>query len=242
VTKLRVSSSIAARSSFGNDTLAKHYGLALPPAAAGASATALRQVKYTDASRSGILGHGSILATTGHSDQTSPIRRGLFVRRRLLCQEFPAPPPNAGAVPQVDPVATTRERFAQHTASDFCKSCHQYIDGVGFGFERLDTIGRVRTMEAGKPIDSQGDMNDVEGLGKGTHAPFASMGELGHIVASSDAAKTCVVRQVYRFARGRLDDDICETVPIKQRFLEKGGDLRELMIAVTTDAAFVVRK
>jgi hypothetical protein len=227
---------------FANDALAKHYGLAAPPAAAGASPTTLRQVKYADASRSGILGQGSILATTAHSDQTSPIRRGLFVRRRLLCQEFPAPPPNAGSVPQVDPAATTRERFAQHTANAFCKSCHQYIDDVGFGFERLDTIGRLRTTEAGKPIDAKGDMNDVEGLGKGTHAPYASMGELGHIVASSDAAKTCVVRQVYRFARGRLDDDICETAPIKQRFLDKGGDLRELMIAVATDAAFVVRK
>lgn len=227
---------------FASDSLAKYYGLATTPAPAGASATEPRLVKYTDGSRSGILGHGSVLATTGHSDQTSPIRRGLFVRRRLLCQEFPTPPPNAGAVPLIDAAATTRERFAQHTASDFCKSCHQYIDGVGFGFERLDTIGRVRATEAGKPIDSQGDMNDVEGLGKGTHAPFSSMGELGHILAASDAAKTCAVRQVYRFARGRLDDDICETAPIKQRFLEKGGDLRELMIAVATDAAFVVRK
>lgn len=72
-----------------------------------------------------------------------------------------------------------------------------------------NTNGRLRTTEAGKPIDAKGDMNDVEGLGKGTHAPYSSMGELGRIVASSDAAKTCVVRQVYRFARGRLDDDIC---------------------------------
>ena len=221
---------------YADAALAKHYGFA------PVTGTGLQQVKYPDASRSGILGEGSILATTGHSDQTSPIRRGLFVRRNLLCQEFPLPPPNAGAVPQVDPNATTRERFAQHTKSDFCKSCHQYIAGVGFGFERLDTIGRLRNTEAGKPVDARGDMNDVEGLGTNTHAAFANLGDLGHILATSSAAKTCVVRQVYRFARGRLDDDICEIKPIEQRFREKNGDLRELMIAVVTDPAFVVRK
>jgi hypothetical protein len=219
---------------FANAALAKHYGLA----GAGQDFT---KVKYPDGTRAGILGHGSILASTGHSDQTSPIRRGLFVRRRLLCQEFAPPPPNAGSVPKVDPSATTRERFAQHTADPFCKSCHQYIDDVGFGFERFDTVGRARDTEAGKPIDAQGDMNDVEGFGKGTHAPFSTMAELGHVLASSDAAKTCIARQVYRFARGQLDDDVCQIAPIKQRFFDSGGDLRELLVAVVTDPSFVGR-
>ncbi|CAN5888816.1 hypothetical protein BH11MYX4_BH11MYX4_48060 [soil metagenome] len=227
---------LTANYTFANETLAKHYGL---PGVVGSD---LRQVPYGDPARAGVLGEGSILATTAHSDQTSPIRRGLFVRRRLLCQEFAPPPPNAGSAPRVDAAATTRDRFAQHTANAFCKSCHQYIDGVGFGFERLDAVGRLRDAEAGKPIDSSGDMNDVEGFGKGTHAPFANLTELGHILASSDAAKSCVVRQVYRFARGRLDDDICETAGIKQRLGERGGDLRELLIGVATDPAFVVRK
>lgn len=222
---------------FLDEALAKHYGIA------GVTGAEMRLVKYGDGSlRAGVLGHGSVLATTGHSDQTSPIRRGLFVRRRLLCQEFAPPPPNAGGVPAVDPNATTRQRFAQHTANPFCKSCHQYIDDVGFGFERFDTVGRMRDKEGDKPVDAQGDMNDVEGFGKGTHAPFSNLAELGRTLAASDAAKTCVARQAWRFARGRLDDDICQIAPVKQRFLEKGGDLRELFIAIAVDPAFVVRK
>lgn len=221
---------------FANERLAAHYGLS------GVKGAELRQVKYDGPMRSGLLGHGSMLAITSHSDQTSPIRRGLFVRQRLLCQEFPPPPPNAGGVPKVDPAATTRERFAQHTSNPFCKSCHQYIDDVGFGFERFDPIGRLRDSEAGKPIDAKGDMNDVEGFGKGTHAPFSDTRELGRVLAASEAAKACVVRQVYRFARGHLDDDVCQVAPIQQRFIEHGGDLRELLVAVTTDPAFVLRK
>jgi hypothetical protein len=200
------------------------------------------KVTYPDGTRAGILGHGSILATTAHSDQSSPILRGLFVRRRLLCQEFPPPPPNAGGIPMVDPNATTRERFAQHTANPFCHSCHQYIDPVGFGFERFDPIGRVRDQEAGKPIDSQGDMNDVEGLGKNTHAPFASLAELGQTLASSDSAKACVVKQYWRFVRGRIDDDVCSVQGITKHFSETGGDLQEMIVSVLTSPDFVVRQ
>lgn len=221
---------------FLDEALARHYGIS------GVTGADMRLVKVGDGSRAGVLSQGSVLATTGHSDQTSPIRRGLFVRRRLLCQEFAPPPPNAGGVPAVDPKATTRERFAQHTANAFCKSCHQYIDDVGFGFERFDTVGRLRSEEEGKPIDAQGDMNDIEGFGSGTHAPYSSMAELGRTLAASDAAKTCVARQVWRFARGHLDDDVCQIAPVKQRFLEHGGDLRELLVAIVTDPAFVVRK
>ncbi len=232
----RVDELFTARFTFTNEALAKHYGIA------GPTGPAMQRIETNDSLRAGLLGHGSVLAMTAHSDQTSPIRRGLFVRRRLLCQEFAPPPPNAGGVPKVDPQATTRERFAQHTKDAFCKSCHQYIDGVGFGFEKLDPIGRARTTEAGKPIDAQGDMNDVEGFGTGTHASFASMQELGGILAKSDAAKTCVVRQMYRFARGRLDDDVCMVRPLSARFTEKGGDIRELMIAIVTDPAFLERR
>ena len=52
-------------------------------------------------------------------------------------------------MPEVDPNATTRERFAQHTANPVCAGCHQYIDGVGFGFERFDAVGRWRDTENG---------------------------------------------------------------------------------------------
>lgn len=221
---------------FANETLAKHYGIG------GVTGAELRIVKYPDRMRSGLLGHGSVLATTAHSDQSSPIRRGLFVRRRLLCQEFAPPPPNAGGVPKVDPNATTRERFAQHTANAQCKSCHQYIDDVGFGFERFGETGKLRDSEAGKPIDAHGDMNDVEGFGKGTHAPFDDLASLGQTLASSEAAKACIVRQTWRFARGQVGDDVCQVASIERRFAEKGGDLRELLIAIATDPAFTTRR
>ncbi len=220
---------------FVDATLAKHYGMAAPK-------TPFEKQAYPDRARAGLLGHASVLATTAHSDQSSPIRRGLFVRRNLLCQELPPPPPNVGGVPKIDPNATTRERFAQHTANASCASCHRHIDPVGFGFERFDAMGRLRDSENGKPIDAKGDMTDVEGLGKGTSAPFADLASLGETLAESRAAEACVAKQLYRFTRGVLEGDACVTRPYETRFRDRGGDVRELLVDLVSSEDFTVRQ
>lgn len=227
---------------FMNEPLARLYGVS------GISGTALQKVPYSRATgtpRAGILGHGSVLASYAHSDQTSPIRRGLFVRRSLLCQELPNPPPNAGGVPAVDANATTRERFRQHTQNAFCKGCHQFIDDVGFGFERFDPIGAPRDSERGMPIDSTGDMNDLEGLGGNQHAPYSSLPELAGRLATADSAQSCFVRQYLRFARGQGEDvavDLCTLSRLRQTFRQQDGRIPELMIALVKLREFVNRR
>lgn len=195
------------------------------------------------ATRAGVLGHASVLATYAHSDQSSPIRRGLFVRRNLLCQELGAPPPNAGGVPEVDPDATTRERFRQHSADDFCRSCHQYIDELGFGFERFDALGRYREMENGLPVEAGGDMNDVEGLGAGTHAPYADLRALGALLAGAESPRACLARQFFRYSRGHREgvDDRC-AVDALSGALTETDDVREMIVAALTSPGFLRRK
>lgn len=194
--------------------------------------------------QAGVLGHASVLASYAHSDQTSPVRRGLFVRRALLCQDLPPPPPNVPGVPEVADTGTTRDRFTMHSASDFCSSCHHSIDPIGFGFERFDPIGKVRDLDNGLPIDSSGNLNDLEGLGRGTSLPFATLPELGRAIAASTSAKDCFARQYYRFARGAHETvaDKCTLDAIRKRFGDASQDIRELMIAVATSPDFVVRK
>jgi hypothetical protein len=217
-------------------TAAAFYDLAPPPVGDGV-------IAY-DGRRAGILGHASMLAGTAHSDQTSPIRRGLFVRRHLLCQDLPPPPPFAGGVPDVDPSATTRDRFAQHTADPVCAGCHRYIDGVGFGFEHFDPVGRWRTHDAGTAIDATGDLIDVEGLGTGTSARYASVPELASLVAGSGAGRRCFVKQYYRFSRGQRDDlaNRCARSWLDDRMVAAGGDVREMMVQSVLAPDFAVRR
>lgn len=221
---------------FVDATLGAFYGIDGGSGFEKATAPAERQA--------GLLGHASLLAGNAYADQSSPIKRGLFVRRSLLCQALPAPPANAATVPVVDPSATTRERFAQHTADPACHNCHQYIDDLGFGFEKFDAIGQYRETENNKPIDASGDMNDVEGLGTGTHAPYSSLPELGSILAESKSAQACFAKMTYRFALGRLEnnDDVCGVSELSDAFEKSGGDMLELWIEIAKMDQLVTRK
>ena len=218
---------------FANEALGELYGVDL-------SGSALQRVDYPDGRRSGLLGHASILTSTAHSDQTSPIRRGLWVRQRVLCQEFGAPPPSAGGVPEVDPSATTRERFRQHTDDPFCSSCHQYIDDLGFGFEHFDSLGRWRETEFGAPIDARGDLNDVEGFGTDTTGAFETLPQLAEIITASERARACFQTQYYRFAHGRAERpaDRCTLDDIDARFVDADQRIDALILATVTHPSF----
>src|SRR5690606_28574839 len=65
----------------------------------------LSAVRLPDAQgRAGILGHASFLARFAHPAITSPTRRGLFIRTRLLCEVLAPPPPGIDTtLPASDP-------------------------------------------------------------------------------------------------------------------------------------------
>jgi hypothetical protein len=226
------------RSTWVDATLAAYYGLD------GVSGSTFQRVELPAARQGGVLSLGAVLTRYAHSDQGSPILRGVFVRAALLCEEFPPPPANAGGVPDVDPNATTRDRFRQHTANAACETCHRYIDGVGFGFERFDAVGRLRETENGRPIDATGTVLDLERFGAGTRVDFTSLPQLAGTLAQSDAARACFARQYYRFARGFREtaDQRCGVLDVARRFRESGYDLRELMVAVTLTRDFATRR
>ncbi|HUJ56985.1 MAG TPA: DUF1592 domain-containing protein [Kofleriaceae bacterium] len=216
---------------------AEFYGL--PPPAGGKG-----RVPYGDGTRAGLLGHASLLSTTAHSDQTSPVERGLLIRRNFLCEDLPPPPPNGGGLPPVDPNATTRERFEMHAATPACAGCHTYIDDPGFGLEAFDAVGRWRTTENGLPIDASGDMNDVERIGTNTSAPFTTQPQLAQIIATSQAAPACFTRQWLRFSRGLRETlaERCGRLWIQARWDAAGHDVRELMVQSVLSPDFVERR
>jgi len=226
------------------DLIAGDYTVLDPVAAKFYGVTGTGRVSYADGKRAGVLGHASLLATTAHSDQTSPVERGLLIRRNLLCEELPPPPPFGGGLPAVDPNATTRDRFAMHSNVPACRSCHTYIDGVGFGFEGFDAVGRWRATENGKPIDTSGDMNDVERLGTDTGAPYQTVPALARIIAGSQAAPACFVRQYLRFSRGLRETlaERCARLDLNNRFATAGHDVRELMVQSVLTPDFVERR
>jgi hypothetical protein len=230
----RLGTLLTAPLGFVSGPLAGLYGVSAP---AGSTP---QLVKLDPAERAGVLTQAGFLAVHSLPNQSSPVRRGKFVRERVLCQEAPAPPPNLNVTPpEVDASRSTRERFAEHTESAACSTCHELMDPIGFGFESYDAIGRFRRTDGTKPIDSSGWVvrsRDLDG-------PFASARELAMKLAGSRQVQDCVATQSFRYAMGRFEGsgDACSLGELRQAFSDSGGDLRKLLIAITQTEAFLYR-
>ena len=71
-----------------NERLARHYGIA------GVYGSRFRRVTLSNPEqRGGLLGNGSILATTSYPNRTSPVLRGKWLLDNILGTPPPPPPP-----------------------------------------------------------------------------------------------------------------------------------------------------
>ncbi|MBM4251665.1 MAG: DUF1592 domain-containing protein [Deltaproteobacteria bacterium] len=194
-------------------------------------------IRYRSNERSGLLGHASILATFAGNEQSEPIKRGVFVLDRLLCQSVPPPPTSLQITPPPrDPNATVRERFAKHSQDEACALCHQRIDGIGFGMEDMDAVGRLKKVEAGRNIDAQGQVFSKGGA----KTEFWGTAGLSRYLATSPQAEICVSKQVYRYAAGHDDDQksACAVKDLDRAFVDGGRRVSNIFLTVPTLDAF----
>ena len=178
---------------FVDSRLAAFYGYGAP---AGAEFT---RVMRPEGWGVGLLAQGGILAVEAHSLDTSPTKRGHFVRTRLLCTVVPPPPAVVGELPEPTAARTTRQRYEDlHVADPMCKSCHQLIDPIGFGFEKLDAVGRFRAKEGMFDIDDSGA---ITGTSAGD-LPFRGPTELARAVGRLPETASCMASYLAAYAFG----------------------------------------
>ncbi|PWT86430.1 MAG: hypothetical protein C5B57_01075 [Blastocatellia bacterium] len=164
---------ITADYTFVNERLAKHYGY---PNIYGSH---FRRVTHPDDRRRGLLGQGSVLMVTSHTDRTSPVVRGKWILDNLLGTPPPAPPADVPPLKEEDKtgnqkVLSMREKMQAHRANPACARCHQIMDPIGLALENFDAVGAWRERDgvslssAGTPIDASGQLMDgtkVDGIG-----------------------------------------------------------------------------
>lgn len=230
----RTDTMLAAPYSYLNADLARHYG------ATGPTGDTLVKTPLDPKQRAGIVTMAGLLALHSYGDQSSPIHRGEFVRERLLCQPLPAPPNDVVIEPpKVDPKASTKQRFAQHSGDPACAGCHKLMDPIGLGFEHYDFMGRWRDRDGNFPVDDEGEVFasvDLDGKFKGGV-------ELAQKLAASASVRQCFAAQWFRYANGRAETnaDACTMSRLGKRLDENGHDLRDLLIAIATSDAFRYR-
>lgn len=224
---------------FVNQALADYYNLP------GVSGDNIRKVTDTTGTRGGILAMGAVMASHGHANESAPIPRGNFVRRRLMCQELPPPPDELDtSFPDPDPNFTTRERFEEKTGDPDCQTCHLYINGVGFGFAAFDGAGGYRTTDNGKPVNTYGEIYGLESLLDESSAAYDGVGEMQQLLSQTDNSKSCLATQFYRFARGYIETSSDENTidNLTQLFAAGDYNLQDLMVGITQLQTFTLRR
>jgi len=149
--------------------------------------------------RGGILTLAGFLAINSGEASTSPTKRGLTVRRVLMCQTIPPPPPGVEAElpePGDGEPMTKRDRLEIHRSDPSCANCHQFTDPIGLALEHYDALGGFRATDQGLEIDPAGDLDG---------APFTDAVALGALLGDHIAAGECVVRNLYRYATGHIE-------------------------------------
>lgn len=231
----RMQTLLAAPFSVLDGPLFELYGVTRPAGTSGPV-----RVDLDPAQRAGLLTQAAFLATHAHENQTSPVARGVSIRRNVLCDALPDPPANVNnQPPEPRPGATTRERFATHVEDPACAGCHNLIDPIGLGFEAYDALGRYRTTEQGLPIDVSGEVTNTS-IG-GT---FNGAIELAARLAGSSEVEACMARQWFRYALGRFETvaDGCSLERAIQNFSGSRHDVRELLAAIVSSDAFRYRR
>lgn len=205
-----------------------------PPSGAGLERRAL-------ADRRGVLTQPWFLAGLSHPEFTAPVLRGVLVLDRFLCRPTGAPPPGVNNSPPIADVTlpnTTRNRYAQHSRDRACVGCHTAIDGIGFGLEGYDVLGRRRTTENGNAIDDRGEVNsdtDVDGSFQGALA-------LADKLAQSQTVTTCLASHWYQYALAApaAEAGACTEAALG-RELTRAGGAREFIVRLVTSNAFLTR-
>ncbi len=217
--------------------LAEHYDLA-------AAGPGFGWVDYGEAPRRGILAHGLFAAAGSKFTDTSPTRRGKFIRERFLCQPVQLPP--AGVEVDVDlppeaesPDACKIDRYRQHREDPGCADCHALMDPIGFGLENFDELGRYRTHDADNPecvIDGVGTLDGG--------VTFTGARELATLLADSPRFSPCVAEYFMRFAAGRqLDDsDAPRAAWLGAQMEQAGHSFRAMLLAYVSHENFRYRE
>jgi hypothetical protein len=229
-------SALTAPYTFLNEELARFYGVD------GVQGEAFQKVALDTDRRLGLLTQPGVLAGTTHSNTTSPVVRGAYVVRKLMCTEIPLPTAELlgdevfEMIKPPEPYSgdTARERYGAHSDNPVCASCHRSMDPVGLALENYDALGQWRDQENGVTIDASGSVPGVPGEVSG---PI----ELVQKIASAEQTQACFVSHWLNFAYGRTlgGDDDCLRRSVQAAFTESGHDVRELLLSLTQTDAFL---
>jgi hypothetical protein len=213
--------------------------------------------------RLGILMQPSWLIAHATNFDNDPVRRGRWIRERLLGGTVPDLP--IGVVAQVpdDKHRTFRDRL-QVTRDAKCWKCHRMMDDLGLPFEQFDHFGLFRTAELVEDPDATAKNVDKKGKSLGPVMVAAKLDTTGKVtdsgdtkldgdvadprtmvrrLADSDHVRQVFVRHAFRFFLGRNEtlSDARTLQEADRAYVSSGGSFKALVTALLTSDSFLYR-
>ena len=136
------------------------------------------------------------------------------------------------------PNLTLREKVAEQTRSEACQSCHSVINPLGFSLEQFDAVGRFRTEEKERPIDTVSDFVTDEGR----TIRLAGARDVAEYALTSLSARTGFIEQLFHsVVKQPLLAYGPETMGrLQQSFEASGFNLRQLLVEIAAVSALPV--
>ena len=193
-----------------------------------------------------MLTHPSWLIAHSTNFHPDPIRRGRWIREKLLAGRVPDVPITVDAQVPDDPHRTFRQRVEDVTAPKECARCHRYMNPLGLPFEAFDDFGRFRTVESmehpdnlvkkgiGKTTPDVYSMEPVVTTGRldgsgdpALDGPVDDPFELIDRLAKSDRVRQSMLRTRSGFSSGATSlPDAATPRDADRAYLESGGSSR----------------
>ena len=213
--------------------LQRHYGLTVQ----GMGQQPKRAELPENSHRGGVLTMAAVLAVSSYPQRTSPVLRGKWILETILGTPPPPPPANVPALKENHegaPPRTLRERLLEHRNDPVCASCHDRIDPLGFALENYDVLGRWRTEDAGKPIESAAELPD------GTH--FEGPDQLKAVLLERKEVflRSFTARMLgYALGRGLTLQDSCAVDQMLDRLRQNDYSAHTLIREIVRSAPFL---
>lgn len=218
--------------------------------------------------RKGMLTHPAWLIAHAQNTETDPVRRGKWIREKLLAGTIPDIPITVDAVIPEDHHKTLRQRLENRTGQEYCWKCHQKMDPLGLPFEIFDAFGRYRTEEQIEhpenlikgvkqaerkngiqialyktlPVDPR---SSLEGTGdENIDGEVRDAVELTERLAKSPLVRQSIIRHAFRYFLGRNEmlSDSKTLMDAEHAYLKSGGSFDAVIVSFLTSDSFLYRK
>jgi hypothetical protein len=207
----------------------------------------------------GILMQPSWLVAWSVGTDNDIVRRGRWVREKLIGGRVPDLPINVQAMVPEDPHRSLRER-QMVTRAGACWKCHYRMDDLGTPFEHVNHYGFVRATEPVVDLEAMKSVKDkktkiyrdapLDTTGFILHSgdpmldgPVKDAPEMLRRLAKSDRVRQVFIRHAFRFFLGRNETpgDAPTLQEADRAYVESGGSFKALIVSLLSSESFLYR-